>query len=139
MVPKMIIKMSRSQVDALLEEARRGYPIEVCGALFGLISGDEAYIEEVVPLKNVLKSEVMFQISPEEFLRVLLEHERKGLRHIGFFHSHTGCINPSSIDLKYMSLWPESIWVIVSHHPEPRVAAYRAINGRLEEVNVHIE
>lgn len=135
----MIIKISRSQVNALLEEARRSYPIEICGALFGLISEDEAHVEEIIPLKNVLRSEVMFQINPEEFLKVLLEHERRGLRHIGFFHSHLGCVSPSSIDLKYMSLWPESIWIIVSCHPKPKIAAYRVINDRFEEVNVNVE
>ncbi|MBS7607497.1 M67 family metallopeptidase [Candidatus Bathyarchaeota archaeon] len=134
----MIVRLSRNYINLLLEEARRKYPIEACGVLFGSISGDEIRVKEIVPLRNVLKSEAMFQIDPEEFLRVLVEYEGKGLQHIGFFHSHPRYASPSIIDLKYMGLWPESIWIIVSHL-ESRITAYRIINGRIEEVSISIE
>ncbi|MEM2342045.1 MAG: M67 family metallopeptidase [Candidatus Bathyarchaeia archaeon] len=134
----MIVRLSRNHIELLLEEARRKYPIEACGVLFGSISGDEMRVEEIVPLRNVLESETMFQIDPEEFLGVLVEHEGKGLQHIGFFHSRPGYVSPSIIDLKYMGLWPESIWIIVSHLDSKSVA-YCIINERIEEVSISIE
>lgn len=134
----MIVRLSRNHIEMMFKEARRRYPVEACGALFGSIGGDEMRIEEVVPLKNVLESETMFQIDPEEFLRVLVEHEGRGLQHIGFFHSHPGHVSPSLIDLKYMGLWPESIWIIVSHS-ESRIAAYRVVDECPEEVKIITE
>mgnify|MGYP000384756374 CR=1 FL=1 len=134
----MIIKLKRSHIDILLKEAKERYPIEACGALFGLIKDEEACVEKVVPLKNMLNSEVMFQINPEEFLKALMKHERMGLRHIGFFHSHPRSPNPSPIDLRYMELWPESIWIVISCM-DSTVAAYRISDGRLEEVKIIIE
>jgi len=122
----------------LLKETKDKYPVEACGALFGLIKSDEVFVEKVVPLKNILDSEVMFQVNPEEFLKVLMEHEGMGLQHIGFFHSHPGSPNPSPIDLKYMGLWPESIWIIVSCM-DSMVAAYRVSDKKLEEVKIIVE
>ncbi|MDW8061879.1 MAG: M67 family metallopeptidase [Nitrososphaerota archaeon] len=134
----MKVRLSRILSDMLLEEARRSYPIEACGVLFGSIHGDEMRIEAVVPLRNILESEYTFEIDPEEFLKVLVEYEGRGLRHIGFFHSHPGCVKPSTIDLRYMKLWPETIWMIVSYR-ESRIRAYRIIDESLDEATVIIE
>lgn len=135
---KLIIKLSREHVSQLIEEASRRHPIEACGGIFGIVKEDVAHVIKIVPLKNILESEVMFQIDPEEFLRVLLDLERDGLQHLGFFHSHHGATKPSAIDLKYMALWPGSMWIIVSSLNHD-IAAYQIINGRLHEVHISIE
>jgi proteasome lid subunit RPN8/RPN11 len=134
----MIIRLRRTQINMLLKEAREKYPVEACGVLFGLIKSDEILVEKIVPLKNILNSEVMFQVNSEEFLKTLIEHEEIGLQHIGFFHSHPGSPNPSLIDLKYMELWPESIWIIISC-TNFMVAAYQFSNGELKEVDIIVE
>lgn len=134
----VVVRLSRAVSDLILEEVRRGYPIEVCGVLFGFMYGGVAYVVEAVTLRNILGSRYMFQIDPEEFLNVLREYEGRGLQHIGFFHSHPRYAKPSSIDLKYMALWPGSIWVIVSYR-ESRIEAYRLVDGCLEEARIIIE
>ncbi len=132
----MIIKLNGDQIDLLVKEAQRKHPIEICGALFGDINDKkEARVKRMVLLKNLLNSETRFQINPTEFLEALLNAEREGLQHIGFFHSHPTDIKPSAIDLKYMKLWPEIVWLIIS--PSNRkIAAYQIINGRLCEVYI---
>lgn len=134
----MKVRLSRILSDILLEEARRRCPVEACGALFGSTRGDEVRVEAVAPLRNTLESEFMFQIDPEEFLKVLIECEGRGLSHVGFFHSHPGYGKPSTTDLRYMKLWPGSIWIIVSCR-ESRMEAYRIIDGSLEEATIIIE
>ncbi|MBS7641802.1 M67 family metallopeptidase [Candidatus Bathyarchaeota archaeon] len=134
----MMVKLKGRLFRLLLEEVRRRYPIEACGILFGYVNSDEVRIEVAVFLRNMLESEFMFQIDPEELLKVLIEYEGRGLSHIGFFHSHPRCSKPSTMDLRYMKLWPGSIWVIVSCR-ESRMEAYRVIDGCLEKATIVIE
>lgn len=134
----LIVKLSYSQVNLLVNEVRRRYPIEVCGALFGSTTGEEIIIKKIVYMRNTLNSELSFQIDPEEFLTELTRSESEGLTHVGFFHSHPGDVKPSETDLKYMKLWPGSIWLIVSSL-NSKIAAYRVLNDELQEAYIKIE
>lgn len=133
----LIVKMSLDQVNLLIEEARRKFPIEICGALFGIVDGKEVLVKKISFLRNVLASRELFEIDPEEFLAELIESERKGLQHIGFFHSHPSVAEPSEIDLKFMRLWPGSIWLIISSLNR-NISAYRIINGKLRPVYIKV-
>lgn len=134
----MIIKISKEGVRLLIERARAEYPIEICGVLFGLIHENEVCVTKIVMLKNILRSENMFQIDPEEFLKEVLKSEEEGLQHIGFFHSHAGDTRPSRLDLKYMGLWPESVWLIISS-TSCTIAAYKCLNKNFQEIPIIIE
>jgi proteasome lid subunit RPN8/RPN11 len=91
-----------------------------------------------VVFRNTLKSTARFQIDPEDFLKALFEAEIEGLQHVGFFHSHSASSHPSITDIKYMNLWPETIWLIISSI-NYEVAAYQMINGNLQEIHVNME
>lgn len=132
----MIIRLSRDQVNWLIEEAGKHW-IETCGAVFGHIHCGEATVKEIVRLRNTLNSPIAFQIDPEEFLRELRRAEDMGLEHIGFFHSHPGPAEPSAIDVKFMRLWPESIWLIVSS-TRREVAAYRVVDENVYRVQIEM-
>lgn len=134
----MFIRLSSDQIALLIEEVKKRYPIEVCGVLFGVIKSEEIHVKKIVPLRNVIESESMFQIDPEDFLRILIASEAEGLQHVGFFHSHPGNVRPSAMDLKYMKLWPESIWLIISSL-NYEITAYRIVNEHLCEVLFEIE
>ncbi|MEM1581823.1 MAG: M67 family metallopeptidase [Candidatus Bathyarchaeia archaeon] len=134
----MFVRLSNKQIALLIDEVKKIYPIEACGVLFGVIKDEEMHLKKIVPLRNVIKSESMFQIDPEDFLKILIVSEAEGLQHIGFFHSHPGNVKPSEIDLKYMKLWPESIWLIISSL-NYEIAAYQIVNEHLREVPVEIE
>lgn len=134
----LIVRLSRSQMDWLIKAARKSYPSEICGVLFGSINNDRRIlIKKIVILRNVLNSSVAFQIDPEEFLAELMRSEGEGLRHVGFFHSHFGPATPSDIDVKFMKLWPESIWLIISLISY-EVAAYRVVDGEVHNVYIEI-
>jgi proteasome lid subunit RPN8/RPN11 len=67
-----------------------------------------------------------------------MKAESEGLQHLGFFHSHQLNAKPSAMDLKYMRLWPEKIWLIISAL-NSKIAAYRVIDDKLHEVYITIE
>lgn len=134
---KLIVKLSRSQVDLLVEEAGKKFPVEICGALFGHFCGEEVIIRKIVRLRNTFNSHVAFRVDPEEFLAELIKAENEGLRHVGFYHSHPGSTESSKMDIKFMRLWPESVWLIISLI-NYEIAAYRVVDGKVRSVYIEI-
>lgn len=130
--------MSIGHIRFIIEETRKSYPVEACGILFGELTGGEVHIRKVVVFRNKLESTLRFQIDPEDFLKALSEAEMEGLQHLGFFHSHSASTYPSETDIRYMKLWPETVWLIISSI-NYEVAAYRMINGDLQEVRIDVE
>jgi proteasome lid subunit RPN8/RPN11 len=122
----------------LKEEARRVYPIEACAILFGKLSQKEAVVKKVVLAPNELQSTLRFEISPETFAKALAEAEREGLDFIGLFHSHPAPAKPSPIDLKYMKLWGDTIWLILSS-TNRSLAAYQMKKAKVKEIAIKTE
>jgi len=138
MKKKMILQLTKRQVSSLIEESKRKYPVESCGLLFGWITREEAVVKKIVTTQNILKSTTEFQINPEEFVNHVSIAEREGLQLIGFYHSHPAAPKPSVINVKYMKLWPESVWLIISSIDYSR-GAYRVVNKKFEKINVKIK
>ncbi len=133
----MIIRLTNAQIGLLIEETRKKYPIEACGVLFGDVSSNEAVVRKIILVHNILESPTNFQINPEEFLKILFKAEKGGMQLIGFFHSHPAAPYPSITDVRYMKLWPESIWLITSSI-DYNVAAYKTVNGALQRINIEV-
>lgn len=134
----MIIQLSDEQIDLIINHVKKTYPVETCGLLFGQLTKEEAIVKKVVLVRNVLNSTVNFEIDPEEFLKKLLRAEEEGMELIGFFHSHPAAPHPSSTDIKYMKLWPEKIWLIVSSL-NFRIKAYQTIDEESREVRLELQ
>jgi proteasome lid subunit RPN8/RPN11 len=134
---KMTLLLTREQVSALIEEAKRKRPVESCGLLFGRLTEREILIERIIPTRNVLESPTRFRISPEEFVEHLSKAEEEGLQLIGFYHSHPAAPRPSPIDLEYMKLWPQSVWLIVSSL-DHSVAAYLVDDGKPVKIDIRL-
>lgn len=78
--------MRHAHVETMLEQARSGYPLEVCGVLLG----HGPFVHAVVPVPN-RESEsprVRYQIAPEDLARVQREGRDVGLEIVGYYHSH---------------------------------------------------
>ena len=133
----MILLLTNRQVSLLIEESKKNHPIESCGLLFGWITRKEAIVKKLVATRNILESPTEFQINPEEFIKHLSEAEREGLQLIGFYHSHPAAPKPSMIDTRYMKLWAESIWLIISSI-DHSIEAYQAVDEKFVKVNVKI-
>lgn len=133
----MILQLQRRHVDLLKQEAKKIHPVEACALLFGKLSQNEAVVEKVEVAPNVLQSTVRFEIDPVKVAAAFTEAEEEGLDFIGLFHSHSAPATPSPIDLKFMRLWGDALWLILSS-TQGHLAAYQLSEGTVKEVSIRI-
>ncbi|MEM1572679.1 Mov34/MPN/PAD-1 family protein [Pyrobaculum sp.] len=117
-----------------LEEARRRCtPQEECVAL---LFGRDNAVAKWRWVRNLAGSPVAFRIDPEEMYRAITEAEEEGLELLAIFHTHPGPPTPSSVDLKYMRLWPV-VWII-SNTFSWKTTAWR-LEKTLREVQITLQ
>ena len=114
------------------------YPIEACALLFGKLFENKKLVEKVEVIQNRLQSTSRFELDPEQVAAAIIEAEKVGLDFIGLFHSHCAPATPSSVDQKFMRLWGNAIWLILSSINN-ELAAYHLINDKVKKVTIHIE
>ena len=131
-----MIRIPETIYQAIVEHARREWPLECCG----ILSGREKTVERAFELQNVEKSPIRYSISPREQLRVFEEMEKESKEMIAVYHSHTHTIPfPSETDVR-MAFYPDVSTIIISLKEEknPLIKAFRI--GReaiyLEEIEV---
>jgi proteasome lid subunit RPN8/RPN11 len=134
----LILRLQRRHVDLLKQEAEKVHPVEACALLFGKLSQNEAVVEKVEVAPNELQSTVRFEVDPEKVAAAITEAEEEGLDFIGLFHSHPAPAAPSPIDLKYMKLWGDALWLILSSI-DGNLAAYQLIDDTVKEATLRIE
>ena len=134
----MNLRLRRHHIELFEEETRRVNPFEACGILFGKTSLGTATVEKIVIAPNTLRSTVRFEINPELVVKAIMEAEREGLDFIGLFHSHPAPAKPSLIDKKFMKLWGDTIWLILSS-TERKFAAFQMQDGEVKEVTIEFE
>lgn len=134
----MILHLKRDHVNLLREETRRVYPIEACALLFGHFTEENFLVEKVVLTPNILHSTTRFTINPETVVKEFNQAEIEGLDLIGLFHSHPAPAKPSVIDLKFMNLWEDAVWLILSS-TNYNLVAYQKKNGELRKITIQIE
>ncbi len=121
----------------MIRKAKDTSPIELCGILFGSLKGEKAIVDKVVFVENTLRSPTRFQIDPKEFIENMMQAEREGLQLIGFLHSHPSVPYPSGFDVKYMKLWPNTSWVIISTL-DYSISAYTFAGERIRKLQVEM-
>ena len=106
--------------------------------LFGKLSKNEASVETVEVAENRLRSTTRFEVDPAKVAAAITEAEKEGYMFIGLFHSHPTPAAPSSVDLKYMRLWGDTLWLILSS-TDGKLAAYQLIDDKIKEATIRIE
>ena len=134
----MILRLTGEQLRLLRNESRKTHPVEACGLLFGRLIDGETVVTRVVIMPNVLKSPVRFEADPQTVFNAFEQAERDELQFIGLFHSHPAPASPSAVDLKYMRLWGEAVWLILSSI-DGTIAAFKMTDGDLHEVSLKVE
>ncbi len=134
----MILRLQPHHLDLLKQETRKVHPVEACALLFGKLSKNEAFVEKVEVAPNELRSTVRFEIDPMRVVATFNEAEEEGLEFIGLFHSHPAPAVPSPIDLKFMKLWGDALWLILSS-TDGNLAAYQIKDDKVEEAAIRIE
>ena len=114
------------------------HPIEACAMLFGRLTQKEAVVKRVVVAPNKLQSTMRFEIDPEVFANAITQADKEELDFIGLFHSHPAPAKPSLIDHKYMKLWGDALWLILSSI-NGSLAAFQMRNGKVREITMKVE
>jgi len=131
----MILRLNALHLQFLREEARRVHPVEACAILFGKTTQGEAVLKRVVTVPNALNSTARFEIDPKAFFDAFMKADKDGLEFIGLFHSHPAPIYPSGVDLEFMRLWGDAVWLILSSVTDD-FAAFQMTDGKVCAVNV---
>lgn len=134
----LILQLQRHHVDLLKQEAKKVHPVEACAMLFGKLSQNKAVVEKVEVAPNESQSTVRFEIDPVKVAAAFTDADEKGLDFIGLFHSHPAPAAPSPIDLKFMKLWGDALWLILSS-TEGNLAAYQLKDDKVKEATIRIE
>jgi len=131
----MILRLNSQQLRFLREETHRVYPTEACALLFGKMTHGRAFLERVITTPNVLKSSVRFEIDLKTFHEAFMQAETGGLEFIGFFHSHPAPAYPSSLDLEFMRLWGDAVWLIMNP-TDNTLGAFQMSDGKVKRVTL---
>ena len=109
--PRPLVRLAPEAAEAIRREAARAYPAEGCGALLGPV---DAAVSETLPLANTEASSprTRFTVSPLDYLDVEGRADARGLKLLGFWHSHPDHpARPSPTDRAYA--WPGLLTVVV--------------------------
>jgi proteasome lid subunit RPN8/RPN11 len=106
------VRLARGVDAAIRREAARSYPHEGCGALLG---PEEGQVSETVALPNqeTGNPRTRFTVSPRDYMATEESADARGLRLLGFWHSHPDHpARPSSTDRTFA--WPGLLTVVVA-------------------------
>jgi len=106
------IRFAPAVLEAIRAEAARAYPHEGCGALLGPALGE---VHETLPLPNRDEGSprTRFSVSPRDYMAVESEADSRGVRLLGFWHSHPDHpARPSATDRRYA--WEGLLTVVIA-------------------------
>ena len=123
----------------IIKHAIDGLPNEACG-LFSA-DKDTNTIDFFYPMKNIAKSEIIYQLDPLEMMKVEAVADAKGKQIIGVMHSHTHThAYPSPTDVRDATDFdPLGTWhyLIVSlQEQEPVIRSFRIRNKEITEEEI---
>ena len=84
----MIIRMKKSDYDAVVQYCLSGLPNESCGLIAGFVDGDVKSVEKVYFLTNLDHNNVHFTMDTKEQFVAVKDARSLGLTMLGNFHSH---------------------------------------------------
>ena len=113
-----MFKISRSDLQTIIEHCEAAYPNEACG----ILGGRDGRVEKVYCMTNARPGPTTYEMDPEEQFRVMKDIREAGLAMVGMFHSHPGGhAYPSSVDVEKaywpgtgLPNYPSAVYIIVS-------------------------
>lgn len=107
-----LVAFAADVIEAIRTEARRAYPHEGCGALFGP-SPERITRTRPIPNTEGEAPRVKFAVSARDYMAVEDYAEEHGLRLLGFWHSHPDHpARPSETDRRYA--WEGLLTVVIA-------------------------
>ena len=121
-----MIAIPQTIYDAVVDHARRGFPLEVCG----ILGGTDGTVSEHYPMTNTDQSREHFAMEPREQFAVIKDLRAKGKSMLAIYHSHPDTPARMSVEDLRLALTPNVLYLIVSlAGPAPVVKSFLAENG----------
>jgi proteasome lid subunit RPN8/RPN11 len=122
--------------DDMIDHAREGFPLEVCGILGG--TGDS--VSAIYHMTNTDASNEHFMMDPKEQFAVIKDLRAKDLAMLAIYHSHPETpARPSEEDIK-LALTPDVSYLIISlmDAAAPDLKSFKISTGivRKEEIEI---
>ena len=96
--------------DDLIQHAKEGFPLEVCG----ILGGNDDTVSANYRMTNTDASNEHFMMDPKEQFSVVKDLRAKGLSMLAIYHSHPETpARPSEEDIK-LALTPDVSYIIIS-------------------------
>ena len=96
-----IIRIKRSDFDAIVSHAKACLPEEACGLIAGSVDEEERRIEKVYFLENIDHTNEHFSMNPKDQLTAVRDMRTSGLKPLGNWHSHPETPSrPSAEDIR---------------------------------------
>jgi proteasome lid subunit RPN8/RPN11 len=110
MIEELVI--SHKDLDLIQAELEVNRPYEACGVIVGKIDGDIINVEKVLPVTNIRRTSVSFELDPHEFYDAWNDADKSGKEIVGIYHTHpVHSAVPSSWDISTMK-YVSSVWLI---------------------------
>ena len=129
-----MLRIPRDLADIIVQHARQGFPLEVCG----ILGGKDGAVSSLYRMTNTDKSNEHFMMDPKEQFAVMNKMRGAGLEMLAVYHSHPdGPSRPSAEDIR-LALTPDVSYVIVSLEAanNPVLKSFRIAAGRVEPEEV---
>lgn len=105
-----MIAIPKHIYDDLIQHAREGFPLEVCG----ILGGTDDTVSANYRMTNTDASNEHFMMDPKEQFSVVKDLRVKGLSLLAIYHSHPETpARPSEEDIK-LALTPDVSYIIIS-------------------------
>jgi proteasome lid subunit RPN8/RPN11 len=106
------VRLTPFVLEQIRTEAARAYPHEGCGALLGPAPG-EVLETTALPNRDDTSPRTRFSVSPRDYMEVESEADARGVRLLGFWHSHPDHpARPSATDREYA--WEGLLTVVIA-------------------------
>ena len=109
-----MIKISKADLQKMLDHAVSELPNEACGLIAGRTEGSDKLIEKVYLLTNIDKSNEHFSLDPKEQLAAIKDMRASGYVPLGNWHSHPESPSRPSDEDKRLAYDKNASYMILS-------------------------
>jgi proteasome lid subunit RPN8/RPN11 len=130
-----MIAIPQAIYDAVVDHARRGFPLEICG----ILGGSAGVVSEHYLMTNTDQSREHYMMDPKEQFAVVKELRAKGKTMQVIYHSHPDTPARLSEEDLRLALTPGVSYMIVSlAQGDPVVNSFRVENGAAIEDPIRV-
>lgn len=107
------IRISPHEVELMQKEFEANKPYMACGALIGTIKDRIAHVEKALPITNVKRTRVSFELDPKQFYDAWVDAEEKGKVIVGIYYTQMTTAVLSLQSRETMESRPQEVWLIL--------------------------